>query len=88
VTTRSISGRVTADVLLIAGADDHYVPLRQLYRQARNLTNARSVTTRVFTAAEQASNHCQIGNLRACLRTILAWIETLASPARPSLVDE
>jgi pimeloyl-ACP methyl ester carboxylesterase len=83
VTTRSISSRVSADVLLIAGADDHYVPLRQLYRQARNLTNARSVTTRVFTAAEQASNHCQIGNVRVCLRTILAWVETLTSPARP-----
>lgn len=88
VTTRSISGRVTADVLLIAGADDHYVPLRQLYRQARNLTNARSVTTRVFTAAEQASNHCQIGNVRACLRTILAWVETFTSPARPRPVDK
>lgn len=77
LTTRSISGRVTADVLLIAGADDHYVPLHQLHRQARNLTAARSVTTRVFTAAEQASNHCQIGNAGACVRTILAWADTL-----------
>lgn len=79
VSTRSISGRVTADVLLIAGADDHYVPLRQLHRQARNLTAARSVTTRVFTAAEQASNHCQVGNVNACVRFILAWIDTLTS---------
>lgn len=73
VNTRSISGRVTADTLLIAGSEDHYVPLHQLGRQAGNLTGARSVTTRVFTAAEQASNHCQIGNFNACVREILAW---------------
>ncbi|WP_375481862.1 alpha/beta fold hydrolase [uncultured Mycobacterium sp.] len=84
VTTRKISGRVTADVLLIAGADDHYVPLHQLHRQARNLTTARSVTTRVFTAAEQASNHCQIGNTGACIRSILSWMSTVTPSEQPS----
>ncbi|WFR71772.1 alpha/beta hydrolase [Prescottella defluvii] len=81
ITTRRVSGRVTADVLLIAGAADHYVPLHQLHRQAGNLTAARSVTTRVFTAAEHASNHCQVGNNSACARTILAWEDTLLSAA-------
>jgi pimeloyl-ACP methyl ester carboxylesterase len=73
--TRRISKRVTADVLLLAGADDHYVPLRQLRRQAANLVNARSVTTRTFTAAEQAGNHCQVGNIGAAVRLIQAWLE-------------
>jgi pimeloyl-ACP methyl ester carboxylesterase len=73
--TRRISKRVTADVLLLAGADDHYVPLKQLRRQAANLVNARSVTTRTFTAAEQASNHCQVGNIGAAVRVIQAWLE-------------
>ncbi|MBO0879918.1 MAG: hypothetical protein J2P17_06025 [Mycobacterium sp.] len=76
--TRKISPRVHADVLLIAGADDHYVPLRQLGRQARNLTNARSVTTRTFTAAEQASNHCQLGNIGAAARVMTAWLDLTA----------
>jgi pimeloyl-ACP methyl ester carboxylesterase len=73
--TRRISRRVTADVLLLAGTDDHYVPLKQLGRQADNLANARSVTTRTFTAAEQASNHCQVGNIGAAVRVIQAWLE-------------
>jgi len=76
--TRRISGRVTADVLLLAGADDHYVPLKQLGRQAAALTNARSVTTRTFTTAEQASNHCQVGNIGAAVRVIQAWLALLA----------
>ncbi|BBU21711.1 Uncharacterised protein [Mycobacterium xenopi] len=83
VTTRTVSKHVTADVLLIAGADDHYVRLRQSHRQARDLSAARSVTTRVFTAAEQASNHCQVGNSGACIRTILSWIDTITPSADP-----
>jgi pimeloyl-ACP methyl ester carboxylesterase len=73
--TRRVSKLVAADVLLLAGADDHYVPLKQLRRQAVNLVRARSVTTRTFTAAEQASNHCQVGNIGAAVRMIQAWIE-------------
>jgi pimeloyl-ACP methyl ester carboxylesterase len=73
--TRRVSQLVTADVLLLAGADDHYVPLKQLRRQAVNLVRARSVTTRTFTAAEQASNHCQVGNIGAAVRVIQAWLE-------------
>jgi pimeloyl-ACP methyl ester carboxylesterase len=83
MSTRSISHRVHADVLLLAGADDHYVPLPQLGRQAGNLTNARSVTTRIFTAAEQASNHCQLGNIGAAGRLINSWLGSTAG----SLVD-
>jgi pimeloyl-ACP methyl ester carboxylesterase len=73
--TRRISRLVRADVLLLAGADDHYVPLKQLGRQAANLVRARSVTTRTFTAAEQASNHCQVGNIGSGVRVIHAWLE-------------
>ena len=79
MSTRKISDRVRADVLLLAGADDHYVPLRQLRRQADALVNARSVTTRVFTAAEQASNHCQLGNIGAVGRLIESWLDVTGS---------
>jgi len=81
--TRKISHRVRADVLLLAGADDHYVPLRQLARQAGTLSKARSVTTRVFTAAEQASNHCQLGNIGAAARLMTAWLDLTALPPQP-----
>ncbi len=79
MSTRAISHRVRADVLLLAGADDHYVPLKQLRRQADALVNARSVTTRVFTAAEQASNHCQLGNIGVVSRLIASWLDVTES---------
>ncbi|MGO2659989.1 alpha/beta fold hydrolase [Mycetocola reblochoni] len=86
--TTTVSARVRGDVLLLQGADDHYVPVTQLARQARTLTGARSVTTRSFTAAESASSHCQIGNVGLALITIASWEDALAArvpaTARPS----
>lgn len=76
--TAGISSDITGDVLLLAGADDHYVPLHQLPRQAAALTRARSVTTRTFTALEEASNHCQVGNIGLVTRVITAWLDQLA----------
>ena len=40
-------------------------------------------TTRVFTAAEQASNDCQLGNIGAVSRLIDSWLDSTAG----SLVD-
>ena len=73
--TDDVSPRITQDVLLMAGAEDHYVPLGHLGAQIQTLANARSVTARVFTRAESARNHCQIGNLGLALRVILGWLE-------------
>ena len=80
--TRDVSAAITQDVLLCTGAEDHYVPLHQLYDQASWLIVARSLTTRLFTLFEQALNHCQIGNLPLAIHTIGTWIDTLsATPA-------
>ena len=73
--TDDVSSRITQDVLLMAGAEDHDVPLAQLGAQIQTLTNARSVTARVFTRAESAQNHCQMGNLGLSLRVILGWLD-------------
>lgn len=73
--TAHVSRYVEADVLLLAGADDHYVPLSQFYRQSRTLTGARSMTGRIFTRAEQAQNHCQVGNVGLALAVIVGWMD-------------
>jgi len=86
-TTRRISHLVTADVLLLAGADDHYVPLPQLWRQEANLTQARSITTRTFTADEQASNHCQVGNIGAAVRVVEGWLNQLNTSVAQADID-
>ena len=73
--TDSISSLVKQDVLLMAGAKDHYMPLHMLPDQLMTLTAAHSVSARVFTEAESGQNHCQIGNMGLALRVILGWLD-------------
>jgi pimeloyl-ACP methyl ester carboxylesterase len=81
MTTAGFSDRITQDVLLIAGAEDHIVPLSQFHRQIEALTNARSVTARLFTAADHAQAHCQVGALRLMLDYMRSWLDfQLAHP--------
>src|SRR3984885_2536622 len=82
--TASISSRLTQDVLVMAGAEDHYIPVRQLPDQIATLTHVRSLTARLFTRAEQAQNHCQIGNMGLAFRVILDWMESVGTLEGPA----
>ncbi|MEJ2739040.1 MAG: alpha/beta fold hydrolase [Dehalococcoidia bacterium] len=66
---------VKQDVLILTGTEDHFIPLKMHDKQVKALTNAKSVTGRIFTREEQAQNHCQIGNIGLALDTMLKWIE-------------
>jgi pimeloyl-ACP methyl ester carboxylesterase len=69
------SSQITGDVLIMAGTEDHFVPMEQFYKQLKLLTGAKSVTGRIFTEREQAQSHCQIGNLGLAAMYMLGWIE-------------
>ena len=77
--TTDISGSISQDVLLLAGSEDHYVPVEQWHEQIRMLGNARSITARLFTRSESAQNHCQVGNFGLALRTIVIWLDETAA---------
>ncbi len=68
------SEQVKQDVLILTGAEDHFIPLKMHKLQVQALTNAKSVTERIFTREEQAQNHCQIGNIKLSLDTMAEWI--------------
>jgi pimeloyl-ACP methyl ester carboxylesterase len=79
--TKDVAHRLEQDVLLLAGAEDHYVPGHQLADQAASLTHARSVTSRTFTRRDHAQAHCQVGNLPLVVKVLSAWFDTV-SPGR------
>ncbi|MEX5270699.1 alpha/beta fold hydrolase [Kocuria sabuli] len=69
------SGRVHQEVLLMCGEHDAFQPPALTQAQARALTAARSVTTRMFTRAEQADQHCQMGNLELACQVLTTWLQ-------------
>ncbi|HEY8392346.1 MAG TPA: alpha/beta fold hydrolase [Capillibacterium sp.] len=72
---KKIAQRITQDVLLMAGVEDHIIPLRMYKRQLNVLTSANSVEGRIFTKDEHAANHCQVGNIGLAQRYVIEWIE-------------
>ena len=75
---------IKKDVLLLAGCEDHYVPIGKWHRQLALLKNARSITARLFTRSESAQNHCQVGNFGLALRTIVNWLDEMSGGATAS----
>ena len=66
---------IDQDVLLLTGENDAFQPLKLLHEQKNALTNARSISERIFTKSEQADQHCQIGNLGIALEEMKNWIK-------------
>lgn len=72
--TKALSPLIGQDVLILAGAEDIYTVYFE--KQMKDLTNAKSVTGRIFTKEENASHHCQVGNVQLALDYILSWIDS------------
>jgi hypothetical protein len=86
--TASISHLLTQDVLVLAGAEDHYIPVHQLPDQIATLTHVRSLTARLFTRAEQAQNHVQVGNMGLAFRLMIDWMESLGTIEKPPPISD
>lgn len=71
------SEAVNQDVLILTGRKDHMIPFKMHRLQVEALTNAKSVTERVFTKEEQAETHCQIGNIGLAMGEITDWLDAL-----------
>lgn len=65
---------VQQDVLILTGEEDHFIPMKLHHLQVAALTNANSITERIFTQADQGQNHCQVGNIGLALQTMSAWM--------------
>ncbi|WP_247312288.1 alpha/beta fold hydrolase [Bradyrhizobium sp. 48] len=60
-TLDGVAPRITADLLILAGTEDHFVPIEQVTQFEKALTGARSITTRVYDRASGGAEHCQLG---------------------------
>jgi pimeloyl-ACP methyl ester carboxylesterase len=68
------SGLVTQDVLILTGAEDHFIPLKLHHMQVAALIRAKSITERIFSKEDHGQNHCQIGNIGLALEVMAKWI--------------
>lgn len=70
----SIGKLITQDILILGASQDHFVNYQMIGKEINSLPNVRSLTFRLMTEAEQASNHCSCGNTKLVLENIGNWI--------------
>ena len=73
-TLAPIADRIRQDVLILAGKEDHFVPISQTPEYEKALVNARSVTTRVFDRSSGGAGHCQPGALALYHAAFFDWL--------------
>ena len=69
-----IAQRITCDVLILAGENDFFIPIKQAEDFKRSLINARSITTRIYTPETGGDEHCQVGYRELCYGDLFDWI--------------
>jgi alpha-beta hydrolase superfamily lysophospholipase len=70
-----VADRIRQDVLILAGAEDQFIPLKQVEQFQRALVNARSVTTKVYDRASGGHEHSQLGAPTLWQADFFDWIE-------------
>lgn len=82
-TLAGVAQRITADVLILAGAEDHFVPVAQVAQFEKALTAARSVTTRIYDRTTGGAEHCQMGAQTLWHADLFDWIAAKFDVERP-----
>lgn len=76
-TVADVVDQIECLMLVLAGEDDHAVPIEMAEDFLELLTCP--TTYRKFTTEEGAAEHCQVGNIRLATSVIYDWLdETMA----------
>jgi alpha-beta hydrolase superfamily lysophospholipase len=73
-TLAGVALRIKGDVLILAGAEDHFVPIEQVTQFEKALTAARSITTKIYDRASGGAEHCQLGAQTLWHADFFDWI--------------
>lgn len=74
-TVKNIAGRIDQDVLIVGANKDHFIMPYLFHEEYDLLQNARSLTLRLLTDKQDAGAHCNVGNSKLVLDSIIKWIE-------------
>ncbi len=74
---KNVADKITQDFLLLGAEKDHLIRIENYKSAIDSLTNVKSLTYRMFTVKENAASHCNTGNPKLVLDTIISWIKII-----------
>lgn len=75
----NIASLIEQDMLIIGANQDHFIDYKIVGEEIYALKNVKSLTVRIFTVKENAEAHCNVGNAKLTLDTMMGWIEQVKS---------
>ncbi len=76
-TLKGVADRITQDVLIIGGRDDHMIMPKMFHEEYDMLTNVRSLAFYLYTNQDDAGSHCNMGNMKLALDSMIGWIDQI-----------
>ncbi len=73
-TLQHVAQRIKGDVLILAGEDDHFVPVEQVKQFEQSLIQARSVTSVIYDRESGGAEHCQLGAVTLWHAAFFDWL--------------
>lgn len=70
--------QITQDVLLLGGEKDAMISSKIHREQEDEMPNAKSVKVRILTDADEASDHCNFGNIKLAMDVMLEWLSEIS----------
>ncbi len=71
---KDVAKRIRCHVLIFAGANDHFIPIKQVTDFQNALVNAKSVTTFVYSEETGGDQHCQQGATLLWHEDLFDWL--------------
>lgn len=74
---KPIADKIDQDVLILGANNDIMINEKAIGTEINMLTQVKSLTYRLLTNKENAGNHCNCGNTKLALDTIINWVDEL-----------
>lgn len=74
----NIAPLIEQDFLLIGASKDHFIPKEFYKKEIDALTNVKSLTFKLFNEKQFAERHCNVGNTKLVLESIVNWIDNIS----------
>ncbi|NFG61064.1 MULTISPECIES: alpha/beta hydrolase [unclassified Clostridium] len=74
----NIAPLIKQDFLLIGASKDHFIPKEFYKKEIDALTNVKSLTFKLFNEKQFAERHCNVGNTKLVLESIVNWIDNIS----------
>jgi len=72
-----VGEKITQDMLILGAKEDHFIDPKVFHIEYDVLPNVRSLALQLYSNKDDAGSHCNVGNMKLTLDTMITWIQQM-----------